>query len=929
LTVPVSVTMAARSSRQGASQNFIWNLFASFNTVCIAKSFFALLLGFILGNLLTTLEFDSKRKNLSQDKAFVHKAKVHSSGFGGVNNIAQPGGARAYEQGEGVAHIDLQIDDLFIPSNNLGNEIISIGPPNIINHFGHYLHDEFRSPYASHLYDKPKEFLQQEQESYIRKMKQIREDWGAWTDIEDTGDRAVPDFRSVPLRDLPNDAFPQNSWQTDPQYITRFIEEARALVTRVTESIFAEYGYPVKGLSKEEKEAVYQKFGVSLGAPTQNEERSGVAWLTEAAMDGLVRKLLHSMITNDDFYVVMAGHSAAAAHGNNFHQSSILQAHYILEPVFDKLGMRLITRNMAMGGAGTLHFSLAGKALYGEADFMVWDSGMTENGRTSDFFNKQAILSGARMPILFTYKQFELLQETNGTAWVGEILMQQSLKNLPETQDEVQVQSLPYAARYLNSPAHLAKIDKYNSICWEDRTDVTPDAKQDAHPGSQVGWHPGFRTHRYEGRIYTLILLEGLKKALDKWEEGVEQDGFPLHESYWHVGESYARVRETLRTYERTGEGDKAFSACELEFPEYPRICRVAMTGHGMFTPRNMYNDLLDIVKPAPNGYKPFDNRKMQYDSFDLLPLGQKIPDGEVDVHAVAIVTTSEAPDLNHDYEDLNDSNTPDSRRWLRKISERAMKYGMTDIKNSNAATASRKPKPNKNLARKLTEGEDSSTELTPGRGWEMSSPFYCSDSYCDGSTNSFCNRAAGTKCLAYGHNDGRTRLIGNPLSGWLVMTVPRVKEGIILARMEWWCQNPRTTLETTKDWKEVNDGKTMDTTPFDYDAFLEHRELLSEHRGISDRQLAVNFKMDDVIANDFFMDIAVNGKIIKSMGKDEWVKYTPEHAKICAVWPVLNDEDMAKRRDDWDGEEIELAIRFRSDEKPQQSFCISHIYYA
>eukprot|EP00543_Licmophora_paradoxa_P019371 CAMPEP_0202465672 /NCGR_PEP_ID=MMETSP1360-20130828/66345_1 /ASSEMBLY_ACC=CAM_ASM_000848 /TAXON_ID=515479 /ORGANISM="Licmophora paradoxa, Strain CCMP2313" /LENGTH=89 /DNA_ID=CAMNT_0049089503 /DNA_START=22 /DNA_END=287 /DNA_ORIENTATION=- len=88
------------------------------------------------------------------------------------------------------------------------------------------------------------------------------------------------------------------------------------------------------------------------------------------------------MISNDDFYVVLAGHSAAAAHGNNFHQAKVLSMHYLMEPVLDKLGVRLISRNMAMGGVGTLHFSLAGKSLYGEADIMMWDSGMTENGDT-------------------------------------------------------------------------------------------------------------------------------------------------------------------------------------------------------------------------------------------------------------------------------------------------------------------------------------------------------------------------------------------------------------------------------------------------------------------------------------------------------------------------------------------------------------------
>ena len=43
-----------------------------------------------------------------------------------------------------------------------------------------------------------------------------------------------------------------------------------------------------------------------------------------------------------------------------------------MEPVFHKLGMRLIARNMAMGGLGTLHFSAGMRELYGETDYLEW-----------------------------------------------------------------------------------------------------------------------------------------------------------------------------------------------------------------------------------------------------------------------------------------------------------------------------------------------------------------------------------------------------------------------------------------------------------------------------------------------------------------------------------------------------------------------------
>lgn len=38
-------------------------------------------------------------------------------------------------------------------------------------------------------------------------------------------------------------------------------------------------------------------------------------WTTKRSFDGLVRRLLHAIMTNDTFTVVLAGHSAAAGHG--------------------------------------------------------------------------------------------------------------------------------------------------------------------------------------------------------------------------------------------------------------------------------------------------------------------------------------------------------------------------------------------------------------------------------------------------------------------------------------------------------------------------------------------------------------------------------------------------------------------------------------
>merc|ERR1712113_910686 len=111
-----------------------------------------------------------------------------------------------------------------------------------------------------------------------------------------------------------------------------------------------------------------------------------------------------------------------------------MQFQNIMEPIFHKLGVRLISRDMAMGGLGTLHFSAGMAELYGESDFLMWDSAMTENYSAThniDLFNKQAIMKGERVPIIFTQYPNEIMKETAGKAWIGDVLL--GLTALPET----------------------------------------------------------------------------------------------------------------------------------------------------------------------------------------------------------------------------------------------------------------------------------------------------------------------------------------------------------------------------------------------------------------------------------------------------------------------------------------------------------------
>ena len=99
----------------------------------------------------------------------------------------------------------------------------------------------------------------------------------------------------------------------------------------------------------------------------------------EGSYEGMTRRLLHAMMTNGEFNVVLAGHSAAAGHGNNFNQSSIVQFDRVMGPLLSNLGVTLNAKNMAMGTHPTIQSSLSGGAIYGSYnDVIIWDAAMTE-----------------------------------------------------------------------------------------------------------------------------------------------------------------------------------------------------------------------------------------------------------------------------------------------------------------------------------------------------------------------------------------------------------------------------------------------------------------------------------------------------------------------------------------------------------------------
>lgn len=220
----------------------------------------------------------------------------------------------------------------------------------------------------------------------------ITTQWGKWGFWD--GDEAIRPSQedycaAYPNRDIPGNRFPANAWQTDAVFVNHLLDAGEQLVYRTMEAIFTEYGWgkdqhPPEQLATitRERRKMYEWIMVDFTeeqppSPFQKRQSNGIGGYTsERSMNGLVRRLLHAMMTNDQFVVVLGGHSAAAGHGNHFRQSYAMQFHRVMAPVLARLGVKLITRNMSQGGLGTIQNAMGMQSLYGDdIDLLLWDCG--------------------------------------------------------------------------------------------------------------------------------------------------------------------------------------------------------------------------------------------------------------------------------------------------------------------------------------------------------------------------------------------------------------------------------------------------------------------------------------------------------------------------------------------------------------------------
>ena len=620
----------------------------------------------------------------------------------------------------------------------------------------------------------------------------LEEEWGAWHFWAGTEDMrpAVGDYcAAYAYRDVPAEDFDDDAWQADAVFVNHILDSGGELVQRAQDAIFAEYGYarnlPLQQKFERNKMFRWEKVETTK---TDNSEPDPAAlnqggWTTRKSVAGLARRLLHAVMTNDEFVVVVVGGPHATAPGNHFRQSYAGQFHRVIAPVLARMGVKLNMHNLSHRHAGSLPVAL-GKLWQGinndgggGIDVLIWDEGPWERTRREkDLFLRQALLlnnnnsrKDQKVPMVImggTESDWDLLHIYHEKASIDIGRFGTALYGVNLTTSTDMVETLPHASQYLHCDANAMGVcrqapDEYCAKCWIPRDDI-PDPKAlfpklaDQVPDQKRTWNPGWRQHQLTGRLLAYTILDAFQDALQTFTTGTA-GGPPLDGEDWHMGKLYQTMRTQLTQLSPTETG-----CAEWEGILPTRLCTVSLQGATQHTPR-VGLAITDIIKPGPSGV-PVNPEKMMYSGYDVHNMCFD-PQGDNALNIVAIVS---------------------GRRRLAELDSLVVLEDESLLQNmplplakaQSARLNARQNHERELLERHRRQQQTSLGSLETGAGWQVVGE---SPGQCDGAYTSICGRAASSACPLLGQHDSQGQVRGDASAGWLVLNLENVTQGLIM----------------------------------------------------------------------------------------------------------------------------------------------------
>lgn len=297
-------------------------------------------------------------------------------------------------------------------------------------------------------------------------------------------------------------------------------------------------------------------------------------------------------------------------------------------------------------------------------------------------------------------------------------------------------------------------------------------------------------------------------------------------------------------------------------------MCSTPMRAYTEFLPRPNpeKTSLLSILKPAANGFKPHIHPGNLYNGPDVFNPFTAVPEGEIDV--LAIVSNGRT------YEEIGKG------RRLGTLNAIEPGFG-TGLVNS----------------------------LSPG--------------YCDGTYNSECGRQG--SCLLSGQGDSRGCIGFHSYSGWIVMTLPQIKEGIIVSKIETY--HSVSELPVSSGWKSINNqGRRHLRVKGSGGNHGNVTVLVSEDMYNAERDGRILGKKAKVpkYCDNFLFQFAIDGKVT-SWDKATFLANSKNPQRVVEIQTLLDDQSFTTEAKD-----VELAIRMTGcGDSTQKTMCLSHVYFA
>lgn len=295
----------------------------------------------------------------------------------------------------------------------------------------------------------------------------------------------------------------------------------------------------------------------------------------------------------------------------------------------------------------------------------------------------------------------------------------------------------------------------------------------------------------------------------------------------------------------------------------------------------------------------PKNEKKPLYEGEDAHNSCYDIPPGDVD--ALAIISGRRRV--------LSEEATQKQRAGTFLPAKRATKHLREGSDKVPIGTKKNQLESGLNLTAEQHRDLGDNNGIKPGKGWELAGE---PQGYCDGSYYSVCNRWTHSDCVLLGHHDARGHIVGNGFSGWIVMTLKDLVEGIIVIRVETWNDKAENTI--TEDWQSENNEKRR-TLEIGGGAFDDTEPL--HGRALKDDEPGAKYP------ENFVFEYAVNGKIT-SLKKKEFLELKKRPQRVIESVTLLDDPAFTDKETD-----VELAIRVTGGCGRDCTISISHVYWA